>query len=95
MLWSGIILTNTEKVLGVVLQKSAPAREFATPYLLIRGFAFLPSIITLIGFSAFRGKLVIHFTYSYDNLNVYTLTALTSLFYRIVTSKAYWIQQHH
>lgn len=57
ILWSGIILTNTEKVLGVVLKESAPAREFATPYLLIRGFAFLPSIITLIGFSAFRGVL--------------------------------------
>lgn len=56
MLWSAIILTNTEKVLGIVLKGSAPAREFATPYLLIRGFAFLPSIVTLIGFSAFRGK---------------------------------------
>jgi len=57
MLWSAIILTNTEKVLGIVLKGSAPAREFATPYLLIRGFAFLPSIVTLIGFSAFRGVL--------------------------------------
>lgn len=57
MLWSIFILTNTDKVLGVVLKESAPAREFATPYLLIRGFAFLPSIITLIGFSAFRGVL--------------------------------------
>jgi len=43
--------------LGIVLNAGAPAREFATPYLLIRGFAFLPSIITLIGFSAFRGVL--------------------------------------
>jgi len=57
MLWSAFILTNTEKVLGIVLKGSAPAREFATPYLLIRGFAFLPSIVTLIGFSAFRGVL--------------------------------------
>jgi len=57
MLWSAFILTNTEKVLGIVLKASAPAREFATPYLLIRGFAFLPSIVTLIGFSAFRGVL--------------------------------------
>eukprot|EP00548_Thalassiothrix_antarctica_P008994 CAMPEP_0194136928 /NCGR_PEP_ID=MMETSP0152-20130528/6862_1 /TAXON_ID=1049557 /ORGANISM="Thalassiothrix antarctica, Strain L6-D1" /LENGTH=598 /DNA_ID=CAMNT_0038833745 /DNA_START=103 /DNA_END=1899 /DNA_ORIENTATION=+ len=57
MLWSAFILTNTEKVLGIVLKASAPAREFATPYLLIRGFAFLPSIVSLIGFSAFRGVL--------------------------------------
>lgn len=57
MMWSAFILTNTEKVLGIVLKAGAPAREFATPYLLIRGFAFLPSIVTLIGFSAFRGVL--------------------------------------
>ena len=29
---------------------------FAKPYLFIRGFAFLPSSISLIGFSAFRGE---------------------------------------
>lgn len=37
--------------------EGAPAREFARPYLLIRGFAFLPSLFSLIGFSAFRGVM--------------------------------------
>jgi putative MATE family efflux protein len=35
----------------------APALEYARPYLLIRSFAFLPSLISLVGFSAFRGIL--------------------------------------
>jgi len=35
----------------------APALQFAKPYLLIRGLAFLPSLISLIGFSAFRGVM--------------------------------------
>ena len=34
----------------------APAMEYARPYFLIRSFAFLPSLISLVGFSAFRGK---------------------------------------
>ena len=35
----------------------APALEFARPYLLIRSFAFLPNLTSLIGYSAFRGVL--------------------------------------
>jgi Na+-driven multidrug efflux pump len=31
--------------------------QYARPYLLIRSFAFLPSLISLVGFSAFRGIL--------------------------------------
>lgn len=31
--------------------------EYARPYLLIRAFAFVPSLISLVGFSAFRGIL--------------------------------------
>jgi putative MATE family efflux protein len=52
-----LIFLNPEKVLSVVLKDGAPALEYAKPYLLIRSFAFLPSLISLIGFSAFRGIL--------------------------------------
>jgi len=43
--------------LSSVLQKGAPAMEYAKPYLMIRALAFLPSLISLVGFSAFRGTL--------------------------------------
>lgn len=46
-----------DALLGGVLKEGAPARVFARPYLLIRGLAFLPSLISLIGFSAFRGMM--------------------------------------
>lgn len=52
-----LIFLNPDKVLSAVLKDGAPAMEYAKPYLLIRSFAFLPSIISLIGFSAFRGIL--------------------------------------
>lgn len=48
---------NPETVLSAVLRDGSPAMQFAKPYLLIRAFAFLPSIVSLIGFSAFRGVL--------------------------------------
>lgn len=35
----------------------APAMDYARPYLIIRSFAFLPSLISVVGFSAFRGIL--------------------------------------
>ena len=41
--------------LGFHLAEGAPALQYARPYLFIRSFAFLPSLISLIGFSAFRG----------------------------------------
>jgi MATE family multidrug resistance protein len=47
----------SEGALSSVLQKGAPAMKYAKPYLLIRAFAFLPSLISLVGFSAFRGIL--------------------------------------
>lgn len=31
--------------------------DYARPYLLIRAFAFIPSLISLVGFSAFRGVM--------------------------------------
>ena len=49
---------NPEKVLSAVLRDQSPAMQYARPYLLIRAFAFLPSIMSLIGFSAFRGACV-------------------------------------
>jgi MATE family multidrug resistance protein len=47
-----------DKTLASVLAADAPAMEFAKPYLNIRAFAFLPGLISLVGFSAFRGKLI-------------------------------------
>eukprot|EP00529_Nitzschia_sp_RCC80_P012114 CAMPEP_0113487862 /NCGR_PEP_ID=MMETSP0014_2-20120614/25722_1 /TAXON_ID=2857 /ORGANISM="Nitzschia sp." /LENGTH=571 /DNA_ID=CAMNT_0000381561 /DNA_START=50 /DNA_END=1762 /DNA_ORIENTATION=+ /assembly_acc=CAM_ASM_000159 len=46
-----------DKALSSVLPAGAPALEYAKPYLLIRSFAFLPSLVSLVGFSAFRGIL--------------------------------------
>jgi len=37
--------------------EDAPALKFAKSYLKIRGLSFLPAIISLVGFSAFRGQL--------------------------------------
>lgn len=48
---------HPEKVLSAVLPNGSLAMQYAKPYLLIRSFAFLPSTISLIGFSAFRGVL--------------------------------------
>ena len=44
-------------VLGSVLTSSAPAMQYARPYLFVRSFAFLPAVISLVGFSTFRGVL--------------------------------------
>jgi Na+-driven multidrug efflux pump len=46
---------SPDKVLGTVLEADAPAMEFANIYLGIRCFSFLPALIALVGFSAFRG----------------------------------------
>jgi len=51
------MLRYPEKILSSVLKEGAPALQYARPYLFIRSFAFLPSLISLIGFSAFRGTL--------------------------------------
>lgn len=57
VLASATILFQPSRVLSSVLQQGAPAWSYAKPYLLIRAFAFLPSLISLVGFSAFRGIL--------------------------------------
>ena len=50
-----VLLRYPEQVLGSVLPGGAPALKYAKPYLLIRSFAFIPALISLVGFSAFRG----------------------------------------
>ena len=54
---SALMMLYPQKILSSVLKDGAPAMKFAKPYLFIRSFAFLPSLISLIGFSAFRGTL--------------------------------------
>jgi putative MATE family efflux protein len=54
---SAILLAWPDAVLSSVLSNDAPALLYARPYLLVRAFAFVPSIISLVGFSAFRGVL--------------------------------------
>ena len=54
---SGVVLSMPDTLLSGVLGNAAPAREFARPYLIIRGFGFLPSMYALIGFSSFRGVM--------------------------------------
>jgi MATE family multidrug resistance protein len=53
---TGLYSRYPAQTLGSVLGKGAPAMEFARPYLNIRSLAFLPGLISLVGFSAFRGK---------------------------------------
>jgi len=60
---SVLIFSRPDKLLSGVLKNGAPAREFAKPYLLIRAFGFLPSLYSLIGFSAFRGKISLVFAF--------------------------------
>lgn len=54
---SVVLLMSPDKVLGSVLPAGAPALLYAKPYFLIRSFAFVPALISLVGFSAFRGVL--------------------------------------
>lgn len=54
---STLLLTQPTTVLKSVLSADAPALAFARPYLLIRSLAFVPSLVSLVGFSAFRGIL--------------------------------------
>ena len=55
LIGNALVLSRPDKLLTGVLKNGAPAREFARPYVLIRGFGFLPSLLSLIGFSSFRG----------------------------------------
>jgi len=57
MIGTPLMFFKSDGALSSVLQKGAPAMAYAKPYLMIRAFAFLPSLISLVGFSAFRGIL--------------------------------------
>ena len=52
-----LALLNLDTLLGSVLSRDAPAYAFARPYLRVRCFAFLPILLAMVGFSAFRGIL--------------------------------------
>jgi Na+-driven multidrug efflux pump len=51
-----LIFFNPDTVLGIVLNKGAPALQYAKPYLLIRSCSFFFQMMSVVGFSAFRGK---------------------------------------
>lgn len=57
MVGTPLMFFKSDGALSSVLSKGAPAMEYAKPYLMIRALAFLPSLISLVGFSAFRGIL--------------------------------------
>ena len=50
-----LLCLNPTNVLTPILGQNGPAMEFARPYLLVRAFAFVPSLVSLVAFSAFRG----------------------------------------
>jgi len=54
---TGVLFTNPGSVLKSVIPQGAPSLAYAKPYLIIRALAFLPSLISLVGYSAFRGIL--------------------------------------
>lgn len=57
VLGSVALLGYPERMLSSVMKMDAPALEFARPYLKIRGLSFLPALISMVGFSAFRGQM--------------------------------------
>lgn len=56
-----------DKTLATVLEAGAPAMEFGKIYLAVRSFSFLPALVSLVGFSAFRG--IVHSILYYTELN--------------------------
>jgi Na+-driven multidrug efflux pump len=52
-----LAIFNLDTLLASVLSPDAPAYAFAKPYLLTRCYAFLPLLICMVAFSAFRGIL--------------------------------------
>lgn len=55
LLSSVLMFLNPAKVLASVLPVGSPALQYAKPYFFIRSLSFLPALISLVGFSAFRG----------------------------------------
>lgn len=54
---STLMILKPDMFLSAVLEKGAPALEYARPYLIVRAFSFLPAMVATVGFSAFRGIL--------------------------------------
>jgi hypothetical protein len=70
---TGLYLLYPEKALQSVLELDAPALEYARPYLAIRALAFLPGLISLVGFSAFRGTYISYRMNGTVGIRKYTL----------------------
>ena len=49
------LLGHSDFALRSVLPANSPALKYARPYLKIRALAFIPSLFSTVGFSAFRG----------------------------------------
>ena len=46
-----------KRALGMVLPPAAPAFDYATPYLRLRGLSMIPALLSATGFAAYRGLL--------------------------------------
>lgn len=61
---------------SVFKSSTAPALEYAKPYFLIRSFGFLPSIISVLGYSVFRGAL--------DTVTPLRISLFSNLFHAVL-----------
>lgn len=52
-----LLTTFTDKVLGLVLAPEAASKVYARSYLWIRAITFIPSLLSTVGFAAFRGTM--------------------------------------
>jgi Na+-driven multidrug efflux pump len=52
-----LAMLNLDTLLGSFVSRDAPAYAYARPYLRVRCFAFVPILLSMVGFSAFRGIL--------------------------------------
>jgi len=55
--FTALLLLKPNLMLRTVLSSDAPAMAYARPYFLIRAIGFWPSLISVTGYSAFRGAL--------------------------------------
>jgi multidrug resistance protein, MATE family len=57
MIGSLLLINVPHKVLGLVLSDTAPAYEYAKPYLSIRAMTFIPAIISTVSFACLRATM--------------------------------------
>jgi len=69
---TSLLFFQPDRVLRSVLREGSPALEYARPYLTIRALAVLPDLISVTGFSAFRGIL--------DTVTPLKITAFANVF---------------